>query len=98
MGGRLILINSVLTAIPLFQLSFFKFPAWVIRDIDKIRRNFLWAGVDHKSIRKIPLISWKSVCLKQEYGGLGIMDLNEMNLAFLIKLGWLYNRNDFKAL
>lgn len=41
LGGRLTLINSVLTAIPTHWMSIFKLPSWVIKNINKIRRDFL---------------------------------------------------------
>jgi len=40
-GGRVILINYVLSALPLYYLSFFKIPSWVIKKIDIIRSKFL---------------------------------------------------------
>lgn len=46
LGGRIILLNSVLNAIPIFYLSFFKMPSKVWRKIVRIQREFLWGGVD----------------------------------------------------
>jgi hypothetical protein len=43
-GGRLVLLNSVLTAKPLYYMSAFILPRWVIVKLDKIRRRFLWHG------------------------------------------------------
>ena len=43
-GGRLTLTNSVLTAVPLYALSVYRIPLTVIKQIDKIRRRFLWQG------------------------------------------------------
>jgi hypothetical protein len=42
--GRLALINSVLTATMTYFLTVFDPPKWLIKKIDKIRRNFLWCG------------------------------------------------------
>lgn len=41
LGGRLTLVNSMLSAIPTFWMSMFRLPYWVIRAIDRIRRDFL---------------------------------------------------------
>lgn len=41
-GGRLILLNSVLTTIPSYYCSAFLFPAWVLKERDKIWRGFFW--------------------------------------------------------
>lgn len=43
-GGRVILINSVLSSISIFYLSFFKAPKRVINEFISIQRNFLWGG------------------------------------------------------
>lgn len=43
-GGRLILVKSVLSALPVYALSFFKVPAGTISSIDSILSNFFWAG------------------------------------------------------
>jgi hypothetical protein len=45
LGGRIVLINLVLNAIPIFHLSFLKLPNKVKRKIVRIQREFLWGGV-----------------------------------------------------
>jgi len=45
LGGRVVLINSVLNSIPIFLLSFMKMPVLVWRKIFRIQREFLWGGV-----------------------------------------------------
>lgn len=44
LGGRLTLVNSVLTSILTYWMSMFNLPSWVIKEIDMIRRDFLWKG------------------------------------------------------
>jgi mannosylglycoprotein endo-beta-mannosidase len=44
-AGRLVLLNAVLSALPVYFMSCFLLPSWVRNDIDKIRRKFLWHGV-----------------------------------------------------
>jgi hypothetical protein len=44
LGGRVILLNSILSLIPIFYLSFFKLPMSVWKSIVKLERNFLWVG------------------------------------------------------
>jgi len=43
-GGRVTLINSVLTTLPIYFLSFFKIPNKVIDKLINIQRRFLWGG------------------------------------------------------
>ncbi|KAH1033463.1 hypothetical protein J1N35_045637 [Gossypium stocksii] len=47
-AARIVLINSVLSNLPIYFMSLFQAPESVIKRIDKIRRNFLWGGVDGK--------------------------------------------------
>jgi hypothetical protein len=41
LGGRIVLLNSVLNAIPIFYLSFLKIPAKVLMMVIRIQREFL---------------------------------------------------------
>lgn len=45
LGGRIVLLNSVLNSISIFYLSFFNIPAKVLKQIVRIQREFLW-GID----------------------------------------------------
>ena len=93
MGGRIILINSVLSALPIYLLSFFRIPKKVVQKIVSIQRNFLWGG--HQEANKIPWVKWDKVCLLKNKGGLGIKDLSLFNEALLGKWGWqLANNHD----
>jgi hypothetical protein len=86
LGGRVILINSVLAAIPLFYLSFLKIPLKVWKKMVSIQRNFLWGGSCNKS--KIAWVKWVDVCRPKEEGGLGVRDLRLMNISLLAKWRW----------
>ncbi|XP_039141329.1 uncharacterized protein LOC120278666 [Dioscorea cayenensis subsp. rotundata] len=86
-SGGLTLLNYVLTAIPTYWISLFKLPHWVIKSIDKIRRDFLWFGPDlhHPKIR---LVSWVRLCRSREQGGWNILNLEVFNNALLGKWWW----------
>ncbi|CAJ2669290.1 unnamed protein product [Trifolium pratense] len=85
-GGRLVLLKSVLTSLPVYALSFFKAPSGIISSIESILIKFFWGGSeDH---RKVSWINWNSICLRKEYGGLGVRQLREFNLALLGKWCW----------
>jgi hypothetical protein len=43
-AGRNVLVKAVLTAIPIHHLMVLQCPKWVLKAIDKIRRDFLWKG------------------------------------------------------
>jgi hypothetical protein len=86
LGGRIVLLNSILNAIPIFHLSFFKMPIKVWKKIVRIQREFLWGGVEGG--RKINWVKWSLVCQPKEHGGLGVKDVRLMNLSLLAKRRW----------
>ncbi|GJT86680.1 RNA-directed DNA polymerase, eukaryota [Tanacetum coccineum] len=55
-GGRLTLLKSVLGASPLYNLSIFKVPKGVLKDMESIRSHF-FNGAD-SSNRKITWVAW----------------------------------------
>ncbi|GAU17907.1 hypothetical protein TSUD_330330, partial [Trifolium subterraneum] len=85
-GGRLILLKSVLTSLLVYALSFFKAPPGIISSLESLLSNFFWGGC--AGHRKITWISWQTVCLGQEHGGLGVRQLREFNIALLGKWCW----------
>ncbi|CAJ2663797.1 unnamed protein product [Trifolium pratense] len=92
LGGRIVLINSVLNSIPIFYMSFMKMPAQVIKKVTRIQRDFLWGGVN--GVKKLSWVKWKVVCQQKKKGGLGIRDLKMTNLSLLLKWRWrLLQRN-----
>lgn len=59
-GGRVTLLNVVLTTIPLYYLSTYRIPKKTLRELISLQRNFLWGG--GKGSRKIAWVEWKTVC------------------------------------
>ncbi|KAJ4771126.1 RNA-directed DNA polymerase (reverse transcriptase)-related family protein [Rhynchospora pubera] len=93
-AGRVVLASSVLSTIPIFFMSVFKLPIWVIRQIDKIRRSFIWKGASLQS-KGIHLLSWDRVCLPKQLGGFGLLNLHLHNIALLLRWWWgLYVKPD----
>jgi hypothetical protein len=82
-GGRLILINSSLSSVPMYMISFFKLPKGVKEKMDFFRRRFLWQ--EDQGIRKYHLVQWPIICSPRDQGGLGVLDLDIMNKALLGK-------------
>lgn len=87
--GRLILVNVVLSNLPLYYLSVFMPPKWVIKRIETLRRDFFWTGGQNPPGIRC-LASWQSVCRSKNEGGLGILDISTMNRAFLVKWWWKF--------
>ena len=85
MSGRLVLRQSVLVAIPIFQLSMYKMSIGVGKRLDGLMRRFMWKGCGSGQCRGHALVSLASVCRLIQTGGLGILDLQKMNTALLAK-------------
>jgi hypothetical protein len=80
MAGKVVIINVVLSSLPIYFMSAFIMPKWVIREIDAIRRNFLWKGSDTNS-KNLHIANWDMICWPKSEGGLGIINLEMMNIA-----------------
>jgi hypothetical protein len=79
--GRIILIKTCLASIPIYLLSFFKFPKWALDLINTQMANCLWN--DFEGHRKLHLANWQLVCLNKDFGGLGIPNLRDLNMCLL---------------
>ncbi|XP_020270673.1 uncharacterized protein LOC109845818 [Asparagus officinalis] len=91
-GGRLVLLKSVLSSLPVYYMSFFKLPPWLIKNIDRIRHNFLW-GKASDNIKGNNPVNWRTVCSPKASGGLGVINLHLFNSALLSKWLWHYLDN-----
>ncbi|CAN1315223.1 LINE-1 retrotransposable element ORF2 protein [Linum perenne] len=87
-GGRLTLIKSVLSSLPVYFLSLFKAPSSVILALERIQNRFLWSGVSDSE--KIHWINWNLVKTPRSLGGLGVQDLRSLNTALLCKWHWRF--------
>jgi hypothetical protein len=85
-GDRLVLINSVLTSLPMFMLSFLEIPIGVRKRLDFYRSRFFWQSDEDK--RKYRLTRWNIICRPKDQGGLGIEVLELKNKCLLSK--WLF--------
>ncbi|GJU07587.1 RNA-directed DNA polymerase, eukaryota [Tanacetum coccineum] len=91
-GGRLTLLKSVLTSMPLYQMSVYKVPMGVLNRMESMRRNF-FNGVDNND-RKITMIGWKKILASKKKGGLGVSSFFAINRALLFKWVWRFKSND----
>ena len=53
MGGQLVLINSVLTSLPMFMMCFFELPKGVLKKLDYYRSHFVFGKMIN--IKKIQI-------------------------------------------
>lgn len=89
-GGRLILIKSVLHNLPIYYLSIYKAPKAVLEKIESIMRHFLWAGSSEE--KKINWVAWDIISSRKKTGGLGIHKLQHVNDALLLKWTWRFKK------
>jgi hypothetical protein len=82
-GGRLVLINSILSSLPMFMMSFFRIPKGVREKLDYYRSRFFWQCDEHK--KKYRLAKWSILHKPKSIGGLGIIDLDVQNKCLLSK-------------
>ncbi|PKA64794.1 Putative ribonuclease H protein [Apostasia shenzhenica] len=75
LAGRVTLINSVLTSIPIFSLSHTFVPDNVLVEIEKLIRRFLWSG--NLTSNAAHLVAWEHVTKPKNARGLGIHRLKE---------------------
>jgi len=79
-GGPLTLINSVLSSLPMYMMSFFEIPKGVRKKLDYFRSRFFWQSDEHK--RKYRLAKWDILCQPKDQGGLGIHNLELKKYSF----------------
>ena len=87
-GGRLTLIHSTLSSLPIYFLSLFRIPRLVCARLEKIQRDFHWGGGNLE--RKPHLIKWNTVCFEKKLGGLGLRSLSKLNQTLLCKWNWRF--------
>jgi hypothetical protein len=85
-GGILVLVNSVLSNVGLYMISFFQVSKGVLNRLDYFHSHFFWQGDSEK--KKYWLTRWNIVCRPKDQGGLGVQDLLVKSFALLGK--WLF--------
>ncbi|GMJ04378.1 hypothetical protein HRI_004107000 [Hibiscus trionum] len=87
-SGRLVLIRSVLTALPSFFMSLYRMPAIVVNKISSIMAGFLWR--DSTDGKRTHWVNWQSICQPSDVGGLKVKNLAIQNKALLGKWVWKF--------
>ncbi|KAJ0466748.1 putative RNA-directed DNA polymerase [Helianthus annuus] len=85
-GGRLVLIKSVLESLPNYFFSLYKAPCKVIQDLEGMIRRFLWGGTNEGE--KIHWVAWDNVSIPK------ISKLRDVNVALLTKWCWRFKEED----
>jgi hypothetical protein len=85
-AARLVLLKSVLQALPTYLFTALAVPISVIRAIRSLQRNFLWHG--HQDNKKWALVGWDKLCKPKKFGGLGLRDPGKLNQVMGAKMWW----------
>ncbi|KAL9662266.1 hypothetical protein QQ045_027098 [Rhodiola kirilowii] len=86
-SGRATLINSVLSSLSIYTMSVIPVPITCIKSMERLLANFLWDGKHH-------WVSWDTICLPKQEGGLGLKNMKGVKEACLAKVAWKFLSND----
>lgn len=68
-AGRLTLLKSLLSSIPVYYMSLFLVPKGVASQMERLFRKFYWN--EEENTRKMRTVSWDIICTGKE-DGLGV--------------------------
>lgn len=89
MARRETLVKALLTSQPIYQLTVFPMQKWLLGQIDRMRRSFLWKGDEPEKVSGGHcLVNWPTTCTPKDLGGMGILDLERF--AHALRLWWLW--------
>lgn len=83
-GGKLILLKSVLQAIPIYYIFFMDPSSTTIHDFKILMANFFW--LDSEGTHKHHWINWGVCFFPQDEGALGLRNFKDIAKAFSFKL------------
>lgn len=85
-AGRLVLLQSVIAALPIHIMAGGGIPKSVIKIIHRKMATFYWGPRHH-------WVSWSKLTKPQAEGGIGLRDLNSLQHAFYCRIWWSYHQN-----
>ena len=92
LGGRLILVQALLSNIPVYWLGLAPIPIYVLHKLRSITFAFLWGSSDKN--HRYHLVNWQCLSWPKEYGGWGIKNLLWFSIALRLKNFWMVLLNN----
>ncbi|GKE02536.1 RNA-directed DNA polymerase, eukaryota, reverse transcriptase zinc-binding domain protein [Tanacetum coccineum] len=87
-GGRLMLLKSVVGNLPTYYMSLYLMPATVRKKLEAMPNRFFLCG--DLGDRKVSWIKWSTCLAYKAMGGLGIGSIFDLNVALLFKWIWRF--------
>lgn len=91
MARRATLIKATINSLPTYWFNLYKIPKGVATQIERRRRDFLWAN------KRLHFLSWDRICLSKNKGGIGLASIERKNLVLLGKWWWKWFSDRGKA-
>jgi hypothetical protein len=85
-AGRLALVKSMLSAVPICTYICMGLLAWMYKGLTKLAKAFLWIRTDVVHAGKC-LVAWDKIQRPLQLGGLGVLDMEKMGRA--LQMHWL---------
>ncbi|XP_071924868.1 uncharacterized protein [Coffea arabica] len=89
-GGRVVLIKSVLASMLVHLLTAASPPKGVIVALERVFVDFLWGTSDFGT--KFHWIQWEALCRPRDEGGIGLRRLKDVHDSFSVKLWWNFRQ------
>lgn len=86
--GKQILINHVLTTIPIYLLSMISPPKKTLNQIHKMFVSFFWSKI--RGAKGKHWVKWEDLCFPYKEGGVGFKFLHDIAKALFVKLWWKF--------
>ncbi|KAK4389703.1 putative mitochondrial protein [Sesamum angolense] len=83
--GKVVLLQSVLQAMPTYVRGCFLIPVTMCRELEGLIADFLWHNMD---VMMVHWLSWNKLCMGKNEGRLGVRKLGAFNKAMLAKQFW----------